>query len=476
MFKQVINFILNQLFILAVCINLFSCKSDKIEVDDGFYISGEASPFTTVLKFGQLKATVVENENNTTHTGLYEIYLALEANKNFTITKVASSSPTVYGQGSSFTTVNQTAANDEMGALIQKGKYAEGGKFKVTVSGLYHIVLDEQSTNIVIMPVSKWSIIGSANANNTAESELVLKNTFNKDTLIYELKDVDLLEGDFKFRHSGAWKQTIVENPLIKVNTSYGGTMTNLTSGGATIKISNTEIGKYTVTATWSKKFGMQFTLVKTGDIIEINYPENIYLSGSDFGAWDWSSTGVLKMIPVLNHPNAFWRIIYCNAASEFLFSTEKTSLTDFGVNGTVIVNQYGKGTQNVKISTAGYYMVYVDLKAEKISVTAPDVYLIGAAIGNLTEYAYAAGKFSVDNTSKKVTSPAFKNAGELRMYATCPLSQLDTPKADWWQMEFMLLTGKVEYRGNGGDQARVSVLAGKKAVLDFKANTGVIQ
>lgn len=475
MFKQVFNF--KQIFIIGISIFLFSCKSDKIDVPDGFYISGDATPFTTVLKFGQMQATVVENDNNVSRAGLYEIYMALEANKTFTITKVVSSKPTVYGQAAGFTTVIQAATNDEMGAMIQKGKYAEGGTFQVSTSGLYHIVLDEQSTNIVIMPVTKWTILGSATPKDIIESELLSKSAFNKDTLIYEIKDLALLEGEFKFRHSGAWKQTIVDEPLIKVNTSFGGTLTSLTSGGAGIKISNSEMGKYSVTATWTKRDGMQFKIVKTEDIvIEIIYPENLYMTGSDFGGWDWSNAGVMRMIPVLSHPNAFWRIVYCNAASEFRFSTEKTSLTDFGVNGTAINNEYTKGIQNVKISTAGYYMLYVDLKNEKISVTVPDVYLIGAAIGNLIEYAYTAGKFTVDNNTKKITSPLFKNAGELRMYATCPLSQIDSPKVNWDQMEFTLISNKIEYRGKGEEQAKMYVLAGKKVVLDFSTGSGIIQ
>ena len=35
---------------------------------------------------------------------------------------------------------------------------------------------------------------------------------------------------------------------------------------------------------------------------------------------------------------------------------------------------------------------------------------------------------------------------------------------------------GKIAYRGNGGDQTRVSVAAGAKVTLDFNAGTGVIE
>jgi len=100
----------------------------------------------------------------------------------------------------------------------------------------------------------------------------------------------------------------------------------------------------------------------------------------------------------------------------------------------------------------------------------------MGPTMNNAWDYAMPAAKFTVDNTAKTITSPAFPAGGELRMYATCPLSQLDDPKADWWQTEFIVLDGKIEYRGKGDDQARVTVNAGQNVVLDFQAGTGSIQ
>jgi hypothetical protein len=112
---------------------------------DGFYISGEATAFTKVDVLGQLKATTVENDNNSTREGLYEIYIALEGGKTFSFTEVAGSTKTVYGPGTGFEAVEQVAGNDEMGATIYKGAYAAGGTFSVT-NGLTCIV-DKQNYN-----------------------------------------------------------------------------------------------------------------------------------------------------------------------------------------------------------------------------------------------------------------------------------------------------------------------------------------
>lgn len=480
------NFLKFMFFATIVAMGSFtftSCKTEEPIVEeivlDGFYISGEASAFATVTKLGQMKATTVENDNNSARVGLNETYIALEANKAFTITEVSGATKTAYGPGVGFATVVQVAGADEMGASIQKGKYAAGGTFKVPTSGLYHVIVDKQTMTVVILPVAKWAIIGGATPLGWSDNNMVAKGTFSKDSMVFEITDLTLLAGDFKFRHSGAWKQTIVAEPLVKVNTNFGGTMAALVPGGANIPLVKADNGKYTVTARWTKAKGMQISMVKTGTVVVAEYPANLYINGGDFGGatWDWANAGIVKMNPVHSHANAFWAIVYSTAASEFKFAPGKEWKSDFGVTGTAVNGVYGKGGDNVKIATAGYYMVYVDLKAEKISVTAPTVYLIGDVAPDATwTKAIAANLFTVDNTAKTITSPAALKAGNIRMYATCPLSQLDTPAADWWQMEFNVINGKIEYRGTGGDQAAVPVTAGKRAVLNFATGVASIQ
>jgi hypothetical protein len=464
-------------------LTLSSCDpKDPIEEEivlDGFYVSGDACAFSTVTTLGQLKATTVENDNNSARVGLGEIYIALEAGKTFTLTEVAGATRTVNGPGAGFASVDQVAGGDEMGAKIQKGKYAAGGTFTVPTSGLYHIVVDKQTTTVVIMPVSKWAIIGGATPLGWSDNDMALKGTFNKDSIVFEIKDLTLLAGDFKFRHSGAWKQTIVATPLIKVNTNFGGTMAALVPGGANIPLVKADNGKYTVTARWTKAKGMQISMVKTGTVVVAEYPANLYMIGSSIGGWDWAGAYIITMNPVHSHPNAFWAIAYIDAPATdpgFKFAPGKEWKGDFGKTGTATNGVYGKGADNLTVATAGYYMVYVDLKAEKISVTAPTVYLIGDAMNSVWDYAQVGGLFTVNNAAKTITSPAALKAGNLRMYATCPLSQLDTPKAEWWQMEFNVITGKIEYRGVGGDQVAVPVTLGQKAVLNFSTKTGTIQ
>jgi hypothetical protein len=46
----------------------------------------------------------------------------------------------------------------------------------------------------------------------------------------------------------------------------------------------------------------------------------------------------------------------------------------------------------------------------------------------------------------------------------------------DWWKSEFIILGGKIEYRGTGEDQERAMGNAGQKAYLNFIDNKGAIK
>ena len=78
--------------------------------------------------------------------------------------------------------------------------------------------------------------------------------------------------------------------------------------------------------------------------------------------------------------------------------------------------------------------------------------------------------KFTIPTTEDGVfESPAFAADAELRMCVS-------VDGFDWWQSEFMVFDGKIEYRGRGDDQNRVNVKAGQKVTLNFTAGTGEIK
>jgi starch-binding outer membrane protein SusE/F len=199
-------------------------------------------------------------------------------------------------------------------------------------------------------------------------------------------------------------------------------------------------------------------------------YPSALFMIGDGVGGWDWATLD-LPMIPVNSHPNMFWKIVWMNATGGFKFAPQKEWKDDFGSTGSATAGVYAKGGDNIPVpGTAGYYMVVVDLTANKIAIADPKVYLIGDVIGSW-DTANAAGLFTVDNANSVVTITKTLAAKELRMYAWHPWF------TDWWQSEFIFLDGKIAFRGNGGDQSRVTLTAGSQTInLNFKTGAGAIQ
>jgi hypothetical protein len=203
---------------------------------------------------------------------------------------------------------------------------------------------------------------------------------------------------------------------------------------------------------------------------IESAYPSALYMIGNGVGGWGWDTVD-LPMVPVNSHPNLFWKIVWIEASGEFKFSPVKDWKGDFGKTGDATGGVYNKGGENIPVpGTAGYYMVVVDLATSKIAIANPKVYLMGGTIGSW-DTSNAAGLFTVDNANTLIKVTKTLAADDLRLYAWHPWF------TDWWQSEFIILSGKIAFRGTGGDQTRVAVTAGSHTVnLNFKTGNASIQ
>ena len=101
-------------------------------------------------------------------------------------------------------------------------------------------------------------------------------------------------------------------------------------------------------------------------------------------------------------------------------------------------------------------------------SLLEPNVYLVGnCAPGGWADMFNDAAKFAINGDL--FISPAFVDEGEIRMSVVLEGNQ-------WWQTEFIVLDGKIEYRGAGGDQTRVNGTPGQVATLNFTTGVGSIQ
>lgn len=196
----------------------------------------------------------------------------------------------------------------------------------------------------------------------------------------------------------------------------------------------------------------------------------DLFLTGSNY---DWGGKW-LQLVPFNKSEEDFWTIIYLHEGEQFKFAPQAGWDDDFGYTGTTINDEAGANITsssdgNLVVGKAGWYLLKVQNGSTKaLTVLQPNVYLIGDAVGewNIAD----SHKFTVPTTEDGVfESPAFAADAELRMCVS-------VDGFDWWQSEFMVFDGKIEYRGRGIDQNRVNVKAGQKVTLNFTAGTGEIK
>lgn len=446
-------------------------------VEDGFYVVGEATAFANLQAEGSaasiMAAGTNENAKNAAREGMYEKYIALEGGKPFQLVLKEGVTETVYGAELAEVALS---GNDQPEITIQRGKMVENSTMQVKESGLYHIVLDLnldgslEDKLILVAPV-EWGVRGGMNGWGFTAGT---RSEFNKTTMTYTWEGQALAaNGEFKFAYGGGWK--IELNALadatdandaryIKANTNLGA---NCLPGGDNIKVE--KAGTYTITLTYTLAQGAIANSYKfeTTLTAEDKTPTEMYMIGQDFGAWTWDNPGVVALTPVNGKSGEFWTIKYFTAANGFKFCPKKEWNGDFTNLGEDAGFTVTDG--NCFVPADGLYMVYVNLADSKLTIEPAAVYGIGDCFGGWDAKMEAA-KFAVSEDGKALTMTVPAD-GNLRIYA-----ESTAATSDWWTREFNVFEGKIEYRGNGGDQPAVAVTAGQVVTLNFADNTGSIQ
>jgi len=466
---------------------MVSCKKDDDDddddpplVEDGFYVRGDVTPFDELV-FGGMLVAGINEVGQEPRTGMYEKYVTLKAGAaGFNIIQVAGATHTTWGPAT-VESIDTQGEREQPNVTIQKGTLGNAGVFTVPADGLYHVIIDTQTGIFVIAPVPYWGFIGGVTG--WSDLEMPMVGAFDMSALTFKVEGVELRANEFKFRYGGGWKLEI-DGDDVKANTNYGGevsgTLPNLTTtlvpGGANYNLSLEQEGIYTIMMEWTVADGFKSSLTKTGDVEPLDYPEEMYMIGASVGGWDWAVVD-LPMIPVHSNPHLFWKIVWIEVGVDdagYKFAPEKGWGNDFGYDGEPPVDEiYQRGGTNMpEPDASGYYMVVVNFETSEISVTAPQVYLIGDAFGSWDQ-ANPDGLFTVDNDNEVITITKDLSAAELRMYAWFDKGWFDA----WWQSEFMIFDGAIEFRGKGDDQDRINIdPAGEyKIDLNFRNHTGTI-
>ena len=330
-----------------------------------------------------------------------------------------------------------------------------GDNIKPGVAGNYDIWYRPDSEVIFVMaadtPLTYWGVVGTING-WSAPDRIMYENADGQ--FIYE--DLEITANDeIKIRLNEDWAENR-GGAFVELDEPFA-----VENGGSNVKVGRD--AKVTVIFDPSSE-----TITLTGEYSgeAPSLPENMYMVGAAFGNWDWNSDGIVELIPVNSKAGQFWTIRYIEAESPFKFSPVRDWVGDFAGLGEED-SGFTLSNGNCIVSESGVYMVYVDTDNKKLVVERAQVYGIGDCFGGWDQGMADALFTEADG---KLTGTV-KNDGDLRLYAASSAAT-----SDWWTREFIILDGKIAYRGNGDDQERVNVKAGSKVTLDFNAGTGVIE
>lgn len=475
---------------LAVMASFSACEKEDGKTDinldeivlDGFYVYGDATGTDKVLAVNAMSAGSNEVEKKV-RTGMFEKYIWLEANKDFSLIENSAGNKVFYGAklsevnyGYDENDPNCKNFADNPNMKIQQGLLVIGKDapaMQVKETGLYHIVLDNNANKDlpdgaqIIIQKADWGVRGAMNGWGFTKGE----QSVNEDgSITYTWVDQEMsANGEFKFASCHGWKINLDVDGMVKAEVSLGhddeGKLNN--NANTNLKVGE-KAGLYKITLTYKCKAGAiadSFTynveLTK-----ESAMPTECYLIGDAINGWDLPGHQV-PMIEAHSEAGSFWAIRYiADATKGFKFSEISTGWgKDFTGRGTDAGYTVSNG--NCYVSEPGLYMIEVDYKNSVVTVSKAEVYGMGDVFGNWDE-----GKNAFTAADGKFTASAVA-AGNLRMYAK---STFAAATGNWWHREFNIYDGKIVYRAGGGDQAAVGVKAGQTITLDFNAGTGSIK
>ena len=330
----------------------------------------------------------------------------------------------------------------------------KGTNIQIPETGEYDITLDYAAKTLVVEKhVKAFSLIGMINGDSWKLDVLMSQNGN-----VWTSPTVSI-EGGFKIRYNYSWAdEDCYGAPEAGFVPTIGAPFV-ASQPGADITVA--EKGNYKVS------FNSE---TKEVTINAVEFPDNLYMTGDEFGNWDWSSSDVVSLVPVHNSgdkaPGQFWTVRYLSAGKGFKFCPAK-AWNGQEFSGLETNEGYTIAGGNCTVEQDGIYMIHIDLKNNILHIEPARIYGIGSCFGGWDEGMENA-LFTADGRTLKCTLVA---DGELRMYAASGRAT-----SDWWTREFIFLDGKIEYRGTGDDQQRVNAGAGQSVVLDFNAGTATLQ
>lgn len=478
---NLIIFLLSPLVALNSCLNVDD-PDPSVDAADGIYIKGGSTAFQDFDKNGLMNPALNE-VNGQTRAGLFEIFVTVSSDsEGFNIVEVVSNIQTIYGPTSSEEII-LTGEDSQISGTIEKGTFGkDAGEFTVREDGIYHIIIDKQTSTYVISPIWDLTLYDHPTGEEWSDMEIPLISGFDKSNMSFETTGLDMKEGEFRFRY-GHGDKIEISGDEVKVHTSFGGLLSatgpglelSMVPGANSYLLEKEYESKYKMVVNWT--VGIGFT-AQMSEADSTSYPEHLFMIGDGISslegedAWNWDLND-FEMIPVYSNPHLFWRIVWLNSNGAIRFAPQKGPGNDFGREGDKTDNLFSIGQEDVPVpGTQGYHMIMVNFQTEQISISQPEVYLIGDAVGSWDtqnmDY-----RLTVDNSYKIITLLKEFSTGTLRMYAWHEGGWF----TNWWNAEFNVFGGQIVYRGNRPHLDTYAIDAGKYTVtLQFITGAGVVE
>ena len=273
------------LLAFASCDNKGSDLDDDF-IEDGFYVVGEATG-SDEIQSAYMMAAGFNEVDKAKRDGMYEKYVALEANKEFSLAIYEAGDITYYG--AELDDMDLTGLDNNPAIVIKRGALqigADAPKMTVAESGLYHVVLDlnlggDLNAPIIIVAPTQWGVRGVMNGWGFTPME---EPAFNATKMTYTLKNLECKStGGFKFAYGPGWKVNMDDMGMVKAEMGLGNNcadnnlplMSNdLSNTGKDIQIKR---GIYDIELVWTLKggnLGKNFTatLTKVGSLPAVDY------------------------------------------------------------------------------------------------------------------------------------------------------------------------------------------------------------
>ena len=337
------------------------------------------------------------------------------------------------------------------------GYKVEGGNAVVDADGLYVVYIDMAAGKIAIEPAKVYGMGDCFGGWNTGEYPFTI--TDDKATITTTATgDLRMYVGS-SIAITDWWTREFI---IFDDEIVYRGTGNDQervrVSGGMTI--------------TLDFKAGTA-SMELTGDPGP-EFPDNLYVVGDGTLA-DWTPANGIALYPVTQIDGMFYGVVWLKETGKFKFCVKKDWGGDFGKSSEDIADyaEFGTGGGDIPVpGTAGYYVIFVDMANELISVVEPEIYAAGAAFGNSWGEAIEDNLFTVDNTEDPedatITSPVATDDGNLRAFI--PHAWV----SDWWKTEVCADgEGGIVFKNNPPD---VPLTAGQKVVFNFNAGTATIE